>query len=303
MTTAAIVVRWKGGREVERCLRSLVSSEPIRPTEIILVDAGSDDGGAQLLAQAFPEIQVEALSENPGFAAAANHGVSVSTAENIFLLNPDTEIMRSALAFLTNFLEKQPDLAGVVPLLENTDGTSQYRWQLKELPTVRDLGRGRSGRPEFGSIPQHSVAVAQPAAAAWLVRKSVWEALGGLEQSFFPAWWEDVDFCARLQEWVKDPACPWNTGWRVEPQARVRHTGGSSLGSLGKSAFLEAFYGNLLRYAKRRHPVDLSDIRKRLRRNLLIRAILNPSRCGDYRRVRRGLCDTRVPEAADQNQE
>ncbi|RLE27887.1 MAG: hypothetical protein DRJ65_01490, partial [Acidobacteria bacterium] len=142
-TVAAVVVRWKGGNEVERCLRSLVSSQPNAPSEIVLVDAGSGDGGAQRLARTFPEIQVEALSENPGFAGAANHGVSVTTAENIFLLNPDTEVSGPALTILTAHLEDRPDLAGVVPLLENVDGSSQHRWQLKDLPTRRDLSLGR----------------------------------------------------------------------------------------------------------------------------------------------------------------
>jgi len=288
-TVAAVVVRWKGGDEVERCLSSLLSSEPERPAEIVLVDAGSDDGGAQRLAQTFPQVQVEALSENPGFAAAANHGVSVTTAENIFLLNPDTEVQEPALMVLAAFLEDHPDLAGVAPLLENIDGSSQHRWQLKDLPTRRDLSLGRSGRPAFNRCPEQPTTVAQPAAAAWLIRRTVWQALDGLDPSFFPAWWEDVDFCARLDNKLKDPAFPWNEAWRVVPEARVRHIGGSSVGSLGNRAFLEAFYGNLIRFAERHNPQELPAIRRRLRLVLTLKGLLRPSRFGDYRRVKTRL--------------
>ena len=288
-TVAAVVVRWKGGNEVERCLRSLVSSQPNAPSEIVLVDAGSGDGGAQRLARTFPEIQVEALSENPGFAGAANHGVSVTTAENIFLLNPDTEVSGPALTILTAHLEDRPDLAGVVPLLENVDGSSQHRWQLKDLPTRRDLSLGRSGRPAFDRCPEQPTTVAQPAAAAWLIRRSVWEALGGLDQSYFPAWWEDVDFCARLHDRLKDPTFPWNEAWRVVPEARVRHIGGSSVGSLGNRAFLEAFYGNLIRFAERHHPKKFPAIRRRLRLVLTLKGLLRPSQFRDYRRVKTRL--------------
>ncbi|MEN8164118.1 MAG: glycosyltransferase family 2 protein [Acidobacteriota bacterium] len=288
-TVAAVVVRWKGGEEVERCLRSLMDNGPPSLTEIVLVDAGSGDGGGQRLAQAFPEIQVDLLPENPGFAGAANHGVKATTAEYIFLLNPDTEVHPQALKMLVASLEKRPDLAGVVPLLENTDGSSQHRWQLKDFPTRKDLGLGRSGKPAFKHRPEHQATVAQPAAAAWLIRRTVWDALGGLDQAFFPAWWEDVDFCLRLCEMVKDPACALNETWRVVPQARVRHAGGSSVESLGDQAFLEAFYGNLLRFAERHDPQHLPAIRRRLRRGLMARALLKPSRFRAYRGVLRGL--------------
>jgi len=286
---AAVVVRWKGGDEVERCLHSLVSGGTKAISEIVLVDAGSDDGGAQRLARTFPGIQVEALSENPGFAGAANHGVSVTTAEYTFLLNPDTEVLGQAPAVLAAQLESHPDLAGVVPLLENTDGSSQHRWQLKDMPTRRNLGLGRSGRPAFNRKPEHHISVAQPAAAAWMIRREVWDTLDGFDRAFVPAWWEDVDFCARLHERIKDPSAPWNKAWRVVPKARVRHMGGSSVGSLGNRAFLEAFYGNLIRYAERHHPEEFPAIRRQLRRALMVKGLLRPSRFGDYRRVSRTL--------------
>lgn len=288
-TVAAVVVRWKGGAEVERCLRSLLSSEPKAPSEIVLVDAGSHDGGAERLTRTFPEVQVEALPENPGFSGAANHGVAASTAEYILLLNPDTEVLGQAPAVLASRLESRPDLAGVVPQLENPDGSSQHRWQLKDLPTRRDLGLGRSGRPAFNTKPEHQISVAQPAAAAWMIRRAVWDTLNGFDQAFFPAWWEDVDFCARLHDRLKDPSVPWNEAWRVVPKARVLHIGGSSVGRLGNLAFLDAFYGNLLRYAERHHPQELPVIRRRLRRALMVRAILKPNRFRDYRHVMKQL--------------
>lgn len=285
----AVVVRWKGGDEIERCLRSLVSTRPNTPAEIVLVDAGSGDGGAQRLTRTFPEIRVEALSRNPGFAAAANHGVAATSAEMILLLNPDTEVLGRALKILTAHLEEHPDLAGVVPLLENVDGSSQHLWQLKDLPTRRDLGLGRSGRPAFSHSPERPATIPQPAAAAWLIRRKVWDALDGLDRSFFPAWWEDVDFCARLHDRLKDPAFPWNEAWRVVPEARVRHVGGSSVSSLGARAFLEAFYANLLKYAERHHPRQFPSIRRRLRFGLMIRGLLRPSGLGDYWGVLRTL--------------
>ena len=129
----------------------------------------------------------------------------------------------------------------------------------------------------------------QPAAAAWLVRRSVWTALEGLDPAFAPAWWEDVDFCARLSARVVDPDFPADEGFWVEPRARVNHSGGSSLTNLTDAAFLSAFNSNLLRYAARHYPASLSKIRIGLRISLLTRALLQPSRRNAYFEAIRGL--------------
>ena len=42
--------------------------------------------------------------------------------------------------------------------------------------------------------------VEQPAGACLLVRGSVWQELGGLDERFHPLWFEDVDFCQRLKQ-------------------------------------------------------------------------------------------------------
>lgn len=285
MNIGAVVVRWKGGDEVDRCIRSLSSPITGISTEIVLVDAGSGDHGAQRLAETFPDIRVEPLTENPGFAGAANHGVRVTDADYILLLNPDAEVQGQALSLLAHHLETRPDLAAAVPLLENPDGSSQHIWQLKNLPTSRDLCLGRSGRPASVRCPVNAMSIAQPAAAAWMIRREVWNALNGFDQAFFPAWWEDVDFCARLHSRLEDPSFPWNKPFQVVPDARVRHIGGSSVSSLGNTAFIEVFYRNLLMFAERHHPDELQKIRYWLRRTLMAKGLFKPTRFRTYREM------------------
>ncbi len=101
---------------------------------------------------------------------------------------------------------------GPCPSSKDTDGVSQHRWQLRRLPTTLRLATGRSGAPAFAATPAAEQPVAQPAAAAWLVRRSVWQALGGFDEAFAPAWWEDVDFCARLEDRSQYRLVPGNRG-------------------------------------------------------------------------------------------
>ena len=66
--------------------------------------------------------------------------------------------------------------------------------------------------------------VEQPAGAFLMVRRAVWQELGGFDEGFHPLWFEDVDFCRRLS----------NRGYRLyyEPEAVAKHTGGHSISSI-----------------------------------------------------------------------
>jgi GT2 family glycosyltransferase len=83
----------------------------------------------------------------------------------------------------------------------------------------------------------------QPAAAALMVRRTAFDELRGFDEQFYPAWYEDVDFCRRLK----------THGWTVHfmPEARFIHEGGYSAQALGASAFARAYYRNQLRYARK----------------------------------------------------
>jgi GT2 family glycosyltransferase len=271
-----VIVRWRGGDEVRRCLRSLLTNAGPRLARIVLVDSGSGDGGAERLASEFPDVEIIALADNLGFAYAADIGAGDGSEPLLLLLNPDIEVDAGAVDSLVDLLDDRPRSAGVVPLLEGFDGASQHQWQLRRFPGTARLALGLSGAPAFSSPPETPVMVPQPAAAAWLIRRTVWEALGGLDPTFEPAWWEDVDFCARLRDHLGKGDFLADEGFVVEPSARLRHGGGSSVAVLGREAFFTAYYSNLLRYAARHHPGRLGLIRKGLQISLSMRAILRP---------------------------
>ncbi len=281
--TLAVVVRWRGGDEVRACLASILAHGGQRLAGIVLVDSGSGDGGAERLAAEFPAVRVVALEKNLGFAHAANRGTAASGEERLLLLNPDTELLPGSLDALSEGLDRRPATAGTVPLLEGADGASQHRWQLRRLPSAFRLATGRSGAPAFAATPTAEQPVAQPAAAAWLVRRSVWQALGGFDEVFAPAWWEDVDFCARLEERRAAGSFPATEGFVVQPAARILHHGGSSVASLGDEAFLTAYHRNLALYIARHHPLRAPAILTCLRLTLRIRALAQPSRRYAYR--------------------
>jgi GT2 family glycosyltransferase len=76
-----------------------------------------------------------------------------------------------------------------------------------------------------------------------LVKAQIFKELSGLDPQFYPAWFEDVDFCKQIANKKLLTAICHN--------ARVFHQGGSSLSSLKGSQFLIYWYSNLFRYTKK----------------------------------------------------
>lgn len=282
MKAAAVVVRWRGGDEVDRCLKSLRDHGGPELERTILVDSGSGDGGAERLARSFPEVEVVSLAVNRSFAHAANRGAEAVEADAVLFLNPDAEVTPGAVSELVSTLDRRPDAAAAAPLLVGPDGRCQHRWQLRRLPTVARLAVGRPGAPAVGSPPNNEIPIDQPAAAAWLIRREAWQALGGFDERFAPAWWEDVDLCARLAALVERGGVVWRSGFVVAPRARFFHIGGSSVAALTAHAFLTAYSQNLLRFARVHHPEHLAVIRHGLTWTLRLRAVIHPGRARAY---------------------
>ena len=123
--------------------------------------------------------------------------------------------------------------------------------------------------------------VDQPAAAALMVRRAAFDAIGGFDESFFPAWYEDVDFCRRLK----------TLGWEIyfAPGATFEHAGGYSAEALGPQAFAEAYYRNQLRYVQK-HFTRSGQVAARISIvvGMLARMAARPGKAGAYTAVIRG---------------
>lgn len=241
MTTpllSAVVVHWRN--EVE--LGELGAAWPNDARfELLIVDNSASA----------PRVSAARLVRpvrNLGFAGGANLGFREARAPLVLLLNPDARPEPGALAALLEGFAAHPDAAGLAPRLLSDRGAPQWRWQLRPLPSLADLvaqamflplPRGPRREPEAGAL------VEQPAAAALVLRRDVALQLGGFEESFFPAWFEDVDFARRLRDR--------GLTLRYWPAARFRHGLGASLARLGYGRFLWIYTRNLARYARRHH--------------------------------------------------
>lgn len=235
---AGVAVHWRNEGE----LAELVASWPRDARfELCVVD---NSASARL-----PEwVGTVRPGRNLGFGAGANAGVAATRAPLLLLLNPDVVVSRAGLESLLAAFERFPEAAGFAPRLVSADGSEQAGWQLRRLPRPWELlaqAFPGLGSPRPLPLPRPGEPVEQPAAAALALRRSAFEAVGGFDPAFFPAWFEDVDLARRLAA-AGRPLLYW-------PEAVFVHGLGSSVPRLGYGPFLVVYYRNLVRYLAKHH--------------------------------------------------
>lgn len=247
-----VIVTWNSERWIERCVRSLPAACAGLSYEVVVYDNASTDGTLRLL----PEdgTRVIQSERNDGFAAGTNRALAEARGRYVFLLNPDCDLDPRSLTLLCEFLDRNPNAAAAAPLLVGESGGSQREFQLRRLPTLRGLAAEAllldkmfprnpfTAHYRYRDLDlSHPQRVEQPAAAALLVRREVFDEIGGFDEQFSPAWFEDVDYCRRLAGAGKELF--------VVPAARARHVGGASLEHMEYARFIDLWYRNMWRYA------------------------------------------------------
>lgn len=111
---SATVVSYNGGRDLERCLRSLLEQRPA-PSEVIVVDNGSTDGSREMVEREFPNVEWVSLEANLGPCAARNEGLRRARHRLVFQVDQDVELEPRCLARLLEEWEREEGLAVLFP--------------------------------------------------------------------------------------------------------------------------------------------------------------------------------------------
>lgn len=253
-TVSILIVNWHARDPLARNLAALAHS----PFEVIVVDNASDDGSAEMVARDFPGVRLLRESTNHGFAGGVNLARRAASSDRLLLLNPDIEATTEAIDALARALDADPRIGAVGGRLVNPDGTPQHGFNIRRFPTLASIAvdlllidhlwpdNPASRRYLARDLRDDEPAdVEQPAAACLMVRAAAFDALHGLDEQFYPAWFEDVDFCRRLRD----------AGYRIryEPRARFVHHGGIAMRTLGTGPFARIWYRNLTRYVRKEH--------------------------------------------------
>lgn len=247
LAVAAIIVTFNSEDVIGSCLDSLAKMAPnVIP---IVVDNASSDRTVELTRER-AHVHVIANRENRGFAGAANQGITACEADFLLLLNPDANLLTRVDA-----LVEASDRYGLAAgKLVEADGKAQAGFTVRRLPTPASLifelfgvnrlwpsnPVNRRYRYLDGDLEQ-ARPVEQPAGAFLMMRRDVWNTLRGFDESFYPVWFEDVDFCKRALD----------SGYRIEyvPSVQAFHRGGHSVNKIRSGCRALYWCVSLTRYA------------------------------------------------------
>ncbi len=268
-----VTVSYRSGDALVEFLETLPAAAA-SPVETVIVDNASEEGFAERWTA--PHVSVVAPGANLGYGGAVNAGVAASHALGEWLLvaNPDVRWNPGAIDLMLA-AGAEPDIGVVGPLILTPSG--EVYPSARRLPSLRtgighallspvwpDNPWSRRYRADRDTEPRRRDA-GWLSGSCLLVRRSVFEAVGGFDEKFF-MYFEDVDLCARIGA----------AGWRVvyDPSASVIHSGGHST-SAHSARMIREHHRSAYRYlAARYHAWYLWPLRVALRAALAARATI-----------------------------
>jgi GT2 family glycosyltransferase len=211
-TLSFILPTLNGAQLIGACLRSL---EPqLQPgDEIIAVDNGSTDGTPELIERDFPQVRLMRMGRNLGYGGGANCGIGAARGGAAVILNQDMTFPDGCFAALRQRLEAiGPCILGAKLLypdgktIQHAGGIMAYP---RAIPSHHGYQQIDDGRWDELNEPDYVTG------ALFVIDRAVIDAIGLFDEAFFPAYYEEVDYCYRARR----------AGFRViyDPQAVAIH--------------------------------------------------------------------------------
>lgn len=246
---AVVIVTHNGESCIRAALGSLAAERSVLQT--IVVDNASSDGTKAIVGE-FPGVTLVVSETNRGFGGA--HGLALSVVapavKYLFLLNQDAfllpgaidELRRIAVAYLRHAVLSPLQLEASAGPLDH--GFATFGLADAQRVLLADAVRGRT---------REVYDVAFAPAAAWLLRKSAFEQLGGFSPAFFQ-YGEDQQFCQRVAL----------AGWAIGacPSAEVIHARSARVATDGGSASYVA-------RVRARAALEVMDVRRPFARSVM----------------------------------
>ncbi len=201
------IVNWNCRELLRDCLGSLLHHEQSAAVEVIVIDNGSSDGAADMVARVFPEVVLVRNANNIGFARANNQAARLAHGSYLFFLNNDTLVPPDTLGELIDQAERHPETGILAPQLR--DGSGRIQGSCRSFPTVAALlhrtwlfrwtalFRGAHRRYRHRDEAQTVRPVDVVMGAALLIRRDRFLDCGGWDETYTFGG-EDIDLCARV---------------------------------------------------------------------------------------------------------
>jgi GT2 family glycosyltransferase len=238
---------------IEGCLDTLAGSNPSVEVEVVVVANGLDDAAFSPLRKR-DDIVLVRSAVNTGFSGGNNLAATFARGRYLLLLNDDSVVEAGYIDRLMTAIERDPSVAAAGGRVLSPDGTLQEAGSvLWSDGWVAHVGAGLPADSNDYYYVRYADYVS---ANGLLVDREAWDAVGGLDERYFPAYYEDVDLCLAL----------WDHGYRVayEPRAQLRHLQSQSTSTTyrnfllirNRAQFVAKWSAPLQSFADHPEPID-----------------------------------------------
>ena len=269
-----IIVNYNGKRFLADCLDSIARHIPC-PHEVIMVDNASIDESCAFIREHYPAVRLIESPINTGFTGGNNLGARSAKGPLLLLLNNDTKLLSDIVPAMNEFEDATLGVLGC--RLFYGDGRQQLSFGYDHTPLrliLSWLGLGalkiaptifQRNQIEHLAYEYPHPCVAWVSGAFLLTRKTLWNRLEGLDESYF-MYVEDVDYCKRIRD----------MGYRVaySPSVQVTHYEGAGKVWIGAKALSDTMNSYLIYTRKFYGPTVVGVLRMALVAVMLSRALI-----------------------------
>jgi N-acetylglucosaminyl-diphospho-decaprenol L-rhamnosyltransferase len=242
-TVDVAIVAYRRWELTSSCLEHL--RRQTIPHRVYLCDNGCDEGTAERVRAAFPEVTVRRLERNMPYSVPLNAAVAAGQGEIVVMLNNDVDAREDFLERLTAPFASRPRLGTVAALLLRPGERQIDSVGLSADSTL-------SGFPRYKNCPAEQVRAGEdaglvltgPDGAAAAFRRVAWEQMGGMDEAIGGTM-DDFDFFLRLR------VAGWETAAALD--AVAVHVGSATYGHRSPNYRRMAGFGRA--YLMRRYGV------------------------------------------------
>lgn len=245
---SVVVLTYNNLAFTEACLFSLEAYSDYGNLEVIVVDNASSDGSREWL-QAWADEPSAAghtrrlilNDDNLGFSGGNNVGLRAATGEFLVLLNNDTYVTPGWLRGLCNHLRAEPGLGLVGPVTNNIGNEAKLDINYTDMTAmIREAGKHTRRHPGMRR------ALRTAAFFCVAMRRDVYERVGDMDEDFGVGFFEDDDYCRRVEQAGLAIACA--------EDVFVHHHLSASFDALKADRKRELFEANRAIYEKKWGP-------------------------------------------------
>lgn len=266
MRLSIIIVNYNVTRLLRNCLLSIQKYAEGENYEVIVIDNASTDTSWSDLIPEFPKVHFISSEHNEGFAVANNKAIKTAAGEYVLLLNPDTELEGYYMKDILDFADSKPDFGCLGIKMHDAEGNFLPESK-RSVPDMfnsfeklfTNFKRSNSKSYYRSDIDENAVTEVDVVTGAFLlIRREIYEKLGGLDEAYF-MYGEDIDLCYTLLR----------SGYKnyYYGKASLLHHKGES--TIKDEVYLDRFYGAMQifidKYYRESKPMQYSFLKAGLR--------------------------------------